>query len=62
MILRSYDGRAAQPRYLLPNVPTKLDGKIVLIEREVFNSNIEYNLLLGRSYMYAMKVVSFPVF
>ena len=39
-----------------------LDGKIVLIEIEVFNVQLDYNLLLGKSYVYTMRVVASAIF
>ena len=47
---------------LLTNVPVQLAGKTVLIDIEVINAQLDYNLLLGRSYMYAMRAVSSSVF
>ena len=35
---------------------------IVLIDIEVVNNQLDYNLLLGRSYMYAMRAVASTVF
>ena len=39
-------------------VLVELDGTIVLIEIEAFNSQLDYKLLLRRSYVYAMKVMA----
>ena len=33
-----------------------------MIDIEVFNAQLDYNLLLGRSYMYAMQAVASTVF
>ena len=60
--LRAYDGRSAQPQGLLTNVPVQLAGKTVLINIEVINAQLDYNLLLGRSYMYAMRAIASTVF
>ena len=60
--LRAYDGHSAQPQGLLTNVPVQLAGKMVLINIEVINAQLDYNLLLGRSYMYAMRAVASTVF
>ena len=62
MTLCDYDGYVAQPQGLLSNVTIDLDGKLVLIDIEVVNSNTDYNLLLVCSYMYAMKAVASSVF
>ena len=60
--LRAYDGRSAQPQGLLTNVPVQLASKTVLIDIEVINAQLDYNLLLGRSYMYAMRAVASSIF
>ena len=44
------------------NVPIELLGKTVFIDIEVVNAQLYYNLLLGHSYMYAMRLVSSTVF
>ena len=44
------------------NVPIELAIKTVLIDIDVVNSQLDYNLLLGRSYMYAMHIVASTVF
>ena len=54
MTLRAYDGHPTKAQGILPHVPITLAGKIVLIDIEVFNTQLDYNPLLGRSYMYAM--------
>ena len=60
--LRAYDGRAAQPQVVLMNVLVQLARKTMLIDIEVVNSQHDYNLLLGHSYMYGMRVVASIVF
>ena len=60
--MRAYDGHPTKAQGILPHVPITLDGKTVLIDIEVVNAQLDYNLLLGRSYMYAMRVVASSVF
>jgi hypothetical protein len=60
--LRAYDGRPSSPKGLFQNVPVELGGKNILINIEVIDAQLNYNILLGRSYMYAMKVVASSVF
>lgn len=43
-------------------IPRELGGKMVLIDIKVINAPLNYNIIIGRSYMYAMKVVSSSVF
>ena len=46
-----------------PKPTTDKDGMdMVLIDMEVVNSQLDYNLLLGCSYMYAMRVVASTIF
>jgi hypothetical protein len=60
--LRAYDGRPSSPEGLFQNVPVELGGKTILIDIEVIDAQLDYNILLGRSYMYAMKAVASSVF
>jgi hypothetical protein len=60
--LRAYDGRPSSPEGLFQNVPVELGGKTILIDIEVIDAQIDYNILLGCSYMYAMKAVASSVF
>ena len=62
MTLCTYKGFAAQPRGLLLDVHVDLARNIVLIDIGVVNSQLDYNLLLGCSYMYTMKAVASSVF
>jgi hypothetical protein len=60
--LRAYDGQPSSPEGLFQNVPVELGGKTILIDIEVINAPLDYNILFGRSYMYTMKVVASSVF
>ena len=62
MTLRAYDGHPTKSQGILPHVPITLAGKIVMIDIEVVNTQLDYNLLLGRSYMYAMRAITSIVF
>ena len=44
------------------NVPIELSSKMVLIDIEVVNAQLDYNLLLGRSYMYVMQAMASTIF
>ena len=52
--LWAYDGHPTKAQGILPHVPIQLAGKIVLNDIEVVNSQLDYNLLHRRIYMYAM--------
>jgi hypothetical protein len=56
--LRSYDGRPSSTEGIFQNVPIKLRGKTILIDIEVIDAPLDYNILFGRSYMYSMNVVA----
>ena len=62
MTLRAYGGHPTKAQGILPHVPITLAGKIVLIDIEVVNAQLDYNLLLRRSYMYAMRAVASNIF
>ena len=55
--LRAWDGHASHPIGLFRNCPITLAGKIVCVDVEVIDAPLDYNILLGRSYTYAMSVV-----
>jgi hypothetical protein len=60
--LQAYDGRPSSPEGIFQNVPVELGGKTILIDIEVIDAPLDYNILFGRSYMYAMKAVASSVF
>ena len=60
--LGAYDGHPTKAQGILPHVPITLVEKIVLIDIEVVNAQLDYNLLLRRIYMYAMRVVESTIF
>jgi hypothetical protein len=60
--LRAYDVRPSSPEGLFQNVPVELGGKTIFIDIEVIDAPLDYNILFGRSYMYAMKAVASSVF
>ena len=60
--IRTYDGHSAQPQGVLMNVSVELVGKTMLINIKLFNTQLDYNLLLGRSYMDAMRFIASTVF
>ena len=60
--LRAYDGHPTKAQGILPHVPITLAEKTVLIDIEVVNAQLDYNLFLGRIYMYAMRAIASNVF
>jgi hypothetical protein len=61
-MLRAFDGRGFHPHGLLQSLAVQLGGKTVTIDVEVVDAPLDYNLLLGRSWFYAMTAVASSVF
>ena len=61
-LLHAYDGHVAQPQGVLMNFCVELAEKTVLIDIEVINIQLDYNFLLGHSYMYVMRIISSTIF
>ena len=61
-ILKAFDGHVFSPHGILTAFPIELGGKTVTIEVEVVNVPLDYNLLLGRSWFYPMRVVASTVY
>ena len=57
----AFDGRLFCPHGILPAFEIKLEGKAVSIEVEVIDAPLDYNLLLGRSWTYAMSAIASAV-
>jgi hypothetical protein len=55
--LKAFDGRTYTPYGILSNLQVELGGKTVEIDVEVIDENLNYNILLGRLWIYAMAVV-----
>jgi hypothetical protein len=60
--LRAYEGRPYSTEGLFQNLPVELGGKTILIDIEFIDAPLDYNILFGRSYMYAMKAVASSIF
>ena len=61
-VLKEFDGHLFTPHGILTAFPIELGGKIVTLEVEVVNAPLYYNLLLGRSWFYPMRVVTSTVY
>jgi hypothetical protein len=61
-LLTAFDDHSFRPHGFIPSFPVQLGGKIVCVKFEVVNVPLEYNLLLGRSWTYAMRAVVGTVF
>ena len=60
--LKAFDGHDFQPYGLLPTIHFELGGKLVSIHIDVIDTHLDYNLLLGHNWFYAMKVVASTIF
>jgi hypothetical protein len=61
-LLTAFDGRSFRPHGIIPSFPVQLGGKTVCVEVEVVDAPIDYNILLGRSWTYAMQAVVATIF
>jgi hypothetical protein len=66
--LKAFNGSIFKPYSVLPSFPISLEGKMVQVEVEVFDAPLDYNILLGCSWIDSMctvvstlfRVVRFP--
>jgi hypothetical protein len=61
-LLTAFDDHSFQPHGIVPSFPVQLGGKTVCVEVEVVDAPVDYNLLLGWSWTYAMQAVVATVF
>jgi hypothetical protein len=61
-LLTAFDGRLFRPHGIIPSFLVQLGGKTVCVEVEVVDASLDYNILLGRSWNYAMQAVVSTVF
>jgi hypothetical protein len=61
-MLSTFDGRDFHPHGLLQSLPIQLGGKTVTVDVELVDAPLDYNLLLGRIWFYAMNVIASSVF
>ena len=60
--LKAFDGQGFQPHGLILSLSVELGGKYISIQVEVVDTSLDYNLLLGRNWFYAMTTVTLTVF
>jgi hypothetical protein len=53
--LKAFNGSSFKPYGVLPSFPITLEGKMVQVKVEVFDAPLDYNLLLGRSWIDSMR-------
>jgi hypothetical protein len=60
--LKYFDGRGFKPYGVINALPIILEGKTITVEVEIVDASLDYNLLLGRSWVYTMSVVVSTLF
>jgi hypothetical protein len=61
-MLTAIDGHSFHPHSILPTFPVQLGGKTVKVDVEVVDAPLDYNLLLGHNWTYAMTAFILYVF
>jgi hypothetical protein len=61
-MLTDFDGHSFHPHGILPAFPVQLGGKTVEVDVEVVDAPLNYNLLLGCNWTYAMTTIISFVF
>jgi hypothetical protein len=60
--LLSFDRRSSEFLGIIPQFPISLGGNIVCVDVIVVQGPLDFNMLLGRDYVYAMNVVVSTLF
>jgi hypothetical protein len=60
--LKAFNGSVFKPYGVLPSLPITLEGKTFQVKVEVFDAPLDYNLLLGRSWIDSMHAVVSTLF
>ena len=61
-MLTAFDSHSFHPHGIFPTFPVQLGGKTIEVEVEVVDAPLDYNLLLGHNWNYAMIVVMSSIF
>ena len=61
-MLTAFDGRSFRQHSILPSLQVQLGGKTVMIEVEVVDAPLDYNLLLGWNRIDNMKAFASSLF
>ena len=62
IVLKAFDGHLFTPHGILTAFPVEQGGEIVTVEVEMVNAPLDYNLLIGRSWFYPMKVIASTIY
>ena len=61
-MLKTFDGVYFTPYGILCNLPIEFVGKTMDVEVEVIDAPLDYNMILGWSWFYAMIAIASSVF
>ena len=61
-MLTTFDGRSFRPHGILPSLKVRFGGKTIMIEVEVVDAPLHYNILLGQNWIYSMQVIASSLF
>ena len=61
-MLMTFYGRSFCPHGIFPSLVVQLGGKTIAIKVEEVDAALDYNLLLGRNWMYSMQAVASSLF
>jgi hypothetical protein len=61
-MLTAFDGHSFRPHGILPTFLVQLGGKTVEVEVEVVDAPLDYNILLGHNWTYAMTTIVSSIF
>ena len=61
-MLTTFDGIFFRLHEILPSLKVQLGGNTVMIEVKVVDAPLDYNLLLGRNWMYSMQAIASSLF
>ena len=62
IVLKDFNGLVFKSHGILTPLPIEIRGKTVFIDVEVIDDALDYNLLLGCTWFYTMKVVTSTIF
>ena len=61
-LLTAFDGHSHRPHGIVPSFPIYVGGKTVNIEVEIVDASLDYNLLLGKNWIYEMDAITSSLF
>jgi len=61
-LLTTFDGHSHRPHGIIPTFLVCVGGKVVNIKVEIVDANMDYNLLLGRNWIYEMDAIVSSLF